>query len=35
MRPEPSLPAAIVIAAWFVVDAWLIYGAAQWLMWLI
>ena len=30
MRREPSLPASLVIAAWMVVDAWLIYGVAWW-----
>ena len=30
MTPEPSIPVAILIAAWMVVDAWLIYGAVAW-----
>lgn len=32
MKPEIPLPAAIVIALAMVVDAWLIYGVAWFLM---
>ena len=33
MKREPSLAGAFLIAAWFVADAWLIYGAVQHLIW--
>jgi hypothetical protein len=32
-RREPSLPGAILVAAWAVADAWLVYGAVQHLIW--
>ena len=31
--PEPSLPAAVLVALWAVVDAWLVYGAVQHVIW--
>jgi len=33
MRREPSTFGALLIATWFVADAWLIYGAVQHLIW--
>lgn len=29
-RREPSLPAAIFLAVWAVVDVWLLHGALSW-----
>ena len=31
MKPrEPSTAGALLVAAWMLVDAWLIYGAVAW-----
>lgn len=32
-RTEPPLVASVLVGLWMVVDAWLIYGAAQHVIW--
>ena len=35
LDPEPSLPVAVLVALWAVVDAWLVYGAVQHVIWML